>query len=189
MRTLLVAITALLAGCLDLTTTTGNDAGAGGAGSGGSGSSSGATSSGDAGAASSGSKGATSGTNCTTDATSGITLCEQIDACPGLVVDQGAFPGCGFRMNAASMYDLECGCGDSLCPIGAPTSCSDASQLLDQAQSSVLVCEELNAGSCLPLSGAAGSTQGGTGASQSTCDKSCESECAGDPNCIQMCGC
>ena len=36
----------------------------------------------------------------------------------------------------SSIYDLECGCGDSLCPIGTPTSCTTALQLLDQQQSS-----------------------------------------------------
>jgi hypothetical protein len=101
-----------------------------------------------------------------------------------MVVDQSAFVGCGFRLNAASPYDLECACGDFLCPIGAPASCTDAANLLDQAQSSLLVCQEAGEGTCLPLSGAAT----GTGP-QSTCDKACASECAGAPDCIQLCGC
>jgi hypothetical protein len=149
---------------------------------GGGGSSSSGRSGGDAGSGSSGSKGATSGTNCTTDPQSQITLCEQIANCPGVEVDPGAYPGCGFRLNAASLYDLECACGDSLCPIGVPTSCADAQQLLDQEQSSILVCQQTSEGTCLPLPTSGSGTQ-------SSCDKQCESECAGDPNCIQMCGC
>jgi hypothetical protein len=173
----LVCAALAAAGCLDLSKVLGGDAGDAGSGS-----SSGGTAAGDAGTTTSGTHGAQSGTNCATDPTSGITLCEAIDACPGLTVDQGAFPGCGWRMNAASLYDLECGCGDALCPIGTPTSCADAAQLLDQEQSSVIVCQQLSEGSCLPLAPA---SSGGT----STCDKSCESQCAGDPSCIQMCGC
>jgi hypothetical protein len=176
-----IVFAVLTAGCLDLTTAQG-DGGAGGRGSASGGSSSGTSPGGDAGGGSSGGKGATGGTNCTTDPASGITLCEQIDACPGLLVDQGAFPGCGFRMSAASTYDLECACGESLCPVGAPTSCADAAQLLDQAGSSVVVCQELNSGACLPISSPGSGNQG-------TCDKTCESDCAGEPNCIQLCGC
>ncbi|HEY1691337.1 MAG TPA: hypothetical protein VGG39_04205 [Polyangiaceae bacterium] len=168
--------------CLELSTG-GTDAGTSGTSS-----SSGATtatcSSADCSGSSGSSGGATSGTGCTTDPQSGVTLCEEITACPGVDVDQGAFPGCGFRMNASSTFDLECGCGDSLCPIGTPTSCASAQQLLDQGQSSIVVCEELDQGTCLPLSGSTSSS----GAS-STCDKTCESECAGEPSCIQLCGC
>ena len=161
--------------CLQLTTGDGT-----GTTTGSSGSSSGGTATASSGSSSS-SGGATTGTNCTTDPQSGITLCEQIANCPGVDVDPGAFPGCGFRMHASSIYDLECGCGDSLCPIGTPTSCTTALQLLDQQQSSIVVCEQLDQGTCLPLDADAGSS--------SSCDKSCESQCAGDPNCIQMCGC
>lgn len=179
---ILLPLALLTAGCGDLLTALGQGQDAGptsssdGSSSGDGGSSSSSSSS------SSGGGGATSGTNCGTDPSTGITLCEGIDLCPGLIVDQGAFPGCGFRLNAASPYDLECDCGDFLCPIGAPPSCAAAAQLLDQEQSSLNVCQQQNEGTCLSLA----PTGGGT---QSTCDKSCESECAGDPNCIQMCGC
>lgn len=182
MRALLLVGALMAPGCPDLLTGSRADAG-GGSGhpaDAGAGSDAGARS--DAGGGSSGGHGATSGTGCATDPTSGVTLCEAIAQCPGLVVDQGAFPGCGFRMQAASTYDLECACGDVLCPIGAATSCADAAQLLDQAQSSLSVCQEASSGTCMPL------TAGG-GGSQGTCDKACESQCAGDPNCIQMCGC
>jgi hypothetical protein len=146
------------------------------------GSTSGATS----GAAASGAgAGATTGVGCTTDPQSGITLCEQISNCPGVDVDPGAFPGCGFRLRGGSLYDLECGCGDSLCPIGVPSSCTTALELLDQQQSSIVVCEQVSQGTCLPLAGDGGAAGTGTG----SCDRQCESECGEDPNCIQLCGC
>jgi hypothetical protein len=169
----------LLPGCLSLTPTDSSDAG--GTSSSGSGSSSGAITSG---SGSSGS-GATSGTNCTTDPQSGITLCEQIANCPGVDVDPGAFPGCGFRLMASSVYDMECDCGDSLCPIGTPVNCATALQLLDQEASSLNVCQQVSEGTCLSLFGDGGATS----TSSSGCDKACESQCAGDPNCIQLCGC
>ncbi|MGH7293894.1 MAG: hypothetical protein ACRELB_03120 [Polyangiaceae bacterium] len=159
--------------------------------SGGSGSSSGGSDAGGAcasascsGSSGSSGGGATSGTGCTTDPQSGITLCEQIANCPGVDVDQGAYPGCGFRMQSGSIYDLECACGDVLCPIGTPVSCATALQLLDQEQTSIVVCQQVDQGSCLPILPAAGSGSGG-----STCDKDCESQCAGEPGCIQLCGC
>ena len=175
----LAAAPIALTGCLQLMTGDGTDGGTASGSS--SGSSSGSASSGSG----SGSGGATSGTNCVTDPQSGITLCEQIANCPGVDVDQGAFPGCGFRLHAPSIYDLECGCSDELCPIGNPTSCTAALQLLDQAGSSIVVCEQVDNGTCVSLLGDGGASS----SSSSNCDKACESECAGDPNCIQLCGC
>jgi hypothetical protein len=167
----------LLPGCLSLLPTETDDGGTSSTSS--SSSSSGGTSTG----SSSGGVGATSGTNCTT--ADGITLCEQIANCPGVDVDQGAFPGCGFRLNASSAYDLECGCGDSLCPIGTPVSCATALQLLNQETSSLNVCQQVDQGTCLSLIG-----DGGTSSSaSSTCDKACEAMCGGNPDCIQLCGC
>ncbi len=127
--------------------------------------------------------GSESGTNCTTDPQSGVVLCERIANCPSVDVAPGAFPGCGFRLHVTSLYDLECQCGDSLCPIGAPANCADAQRLLDQEQSSLFVCQQMSEGTCLPLAAPAAS---GT---TSACDKDCESRCAGDPSCIQGCGC
>lgn len=160
--------------CLQLST--GDGTGSGGGGGTTSGSSSGGTTGGKG--------GATSGSNCTTDSQSGVTLCESIANCPGVDVDQGAFPSCGFRLHGSSTYDLECDCSGSLCPIGSPTSCTDAQQLLSQT-SSLTVCEQLDNGTCLPLGGDGGASSSTT----SSCDKTCESQCAGDPTCIQMCGC
>jgi hypothetical protein len=166
-----------LTACLQLSTGDGTGSGSGLATS-----STGGTSSS---AASSGGVTATSGTGCTTDPQSGITLCEQISNCPGVDVEPGAFPGCGFRLHGTSLYDLECDCSDLLCPMGAPSSCTTAQQLLDQQGSSLAVCEQVSEGTCLSLVG-----DGGASSSTSTsCDKVCESECAGEPDCLQLCGC
>ena len=74
-----------------------------------------------------------------------------------------------------------------LCPIGTPVSCTTAVQLLEQQQSSVVVCQQVDEGSCLPIDLDAGT--GSSSGAGSTCDKTCESECAGEPGCIQLCGC
>jgi hypothetical protein len=177
MRCLLVVSALPLTACLQLSTGDGTDAGAAVAST----SSSGAASS----ASSAGAGTATSGTGCSTDAQSGITLCELVSNCPGVDVDPGAFPGCGFRLHGTSLFDLECDCGDSLCPIGAPSSCTTAQQLLDQEGSSLAVCEQVSEGTCLPLVGDGGASS----TTSSACDKGCESECAGDPDCVQLCGC
>src|SRR5580693_5281654 len=67
---------------------------------------------------SSGSGGATpTGSNCGTDSQTQITLCEGISLCPGVDVDPGALPNCGFQIHAGSVIDLECLCGEDLCPI------------------------------------------------------------------------
>lgn len=176
MRWLSLALALPLAACLQLGTETGDGTGAGvttPSGSGGGGSSSG------------GSSGAGVGTNCSTDPATQITLCERIPNCPGVDVDPGVFPSCGFQLHAASTFDIECWCGDALCPVGAATSCTTAGQMLDQQTSSLVVCEEASLGSCVYPGVDAGSGSSSTTA----CDKSCESQCAGEPGCIQLCGC
>ncbi|HEX8793880.1 MAG TPA: hypothetical protein VF765_23215 [Polyangiaceae bacterium] len=128
------------------------------------------------------------GTGCGTDSTSGITLCTGLNACQGLTVDQGAFGGCGFRMGGSSPYDLECLCpGGELCPIGAPTSCETAAQLLQQEQSALVVCQQASMGGCLSPagSGGSGSSSGGLSAACQTC----VDNCGGTPACYMSCGC
>jgi len=124
-------------GCMQIGTDTG------GGTSGGAGAATAATAAG-------GGDGGPSGKNCVQDSQGQLVLCEQIDTCPGVTVDQGAFPNCGFRLHASSALDLECVCDAVLCPIGVPTNCSAAQGLLDQ-QSSVTVCEQQDEGRCLPL--------------------------------------
>lgn len=124
----------------------------------------------------------TGGVSCTTDPQSGVILCEGLASCPGVDVDQGAFPNCGFRLHGPSTLDLECLCnGEYLCPMGVPTSCAAAQQLLDQQASALIVCQAVNQGSCLDVVVDAGSS--------SACDRACESQCQSDPGCISLCGC
>jgi hypothetical protein len=138
------------------------------------------------------------GAGCATDPATGVTLCEQTSLCPALSVDQGTFPSCGFRIHTGTVIDLECLCGDVLCPIGIADTCDQASQLLSSQTSSLTVCQQASDGRCVQVTGDGGASPTPTAAptsttspapSTSTCDKVCEAECAGEPNCIQLCGC
>lgn len=178
MRVALALLSALsLVACVNMDTGTGSDAGS--------------TSSSADGGVTQG-----TGTNCGTDPTTGVTLCDGLSSCPGLSVSQSAFPECGFRMGGASAFDLECLCpGNYLCPVGAPTSCSDAQQLLSQEMSSVQVCAQMGTGGCLPV-GASGGSGSGSGSSSgssttglSAACQACVSSCGGTPACYQSCGC
>jgi hypothetical protein len=168
----------LLGGCLQ--TGFGTGTGTGGAGQGAS----------DASADSSRDGGASpeqTGSACLQDPQSGVVLCEQINLCPGVVVDPGLYPNCGFRPNAGSTLDLECMCGQSLCPIGVAASCASAEQLLE-AQSSLVVCLQENEGRCVSLP--AGGTSGSGAASPCPpAGQTCAEQCGGTPACFQACGC
>ena len=86
------------------------------------------------------------------------------------------------------MIDLECLCnGEMLCPIGVPDTCNQATQLLS-SQTALVVCEEASDGRCVQV-GPSDAGAAGDAATPSPCDKQCESECAGEPDCIQLCGC
>jgi hypothetical protein len=160
-----------LAACLQVST--GTDTGPG--------ASSGAGTS--AASAASAAGGTTGGTGCSTDPQSGVTLCTGTAACPGVTVDPNAFPICGFVLHAGGTLDLECLCSDSLCPIGVPRTCAQASQLLT-TQTLLLVCQQASDGRCVQLTTPdAGSSGSGT------CLQQCRSDCAGVPNCMQLCGC
>ena len=115
---------------------------------------------------------AATGTNCGTEATTGSVLCTGISACPDITVDQSLLSGCGFRIRGGEVLDLECGCSGSLCPIGAPTTCAEATQLL-QNQTLPSVCLQLSEGP-LPVPGAATTTS-----TTSTCDQNCAANCVG----------
>jgi len=161
-----------LVGCLQITTGTGDGTGGGGGSGGSGGSAASGSGSGDAGP---------SGSGCTEDPQSQVILCEQIDSCPGVVVDQGLYPGCGFRLHGAAAIDLECVCADELCPVGVASTCADAQQLL-AAQSSLLVCQQASEGRCLPLGAP------DAGSASSPCS-ACAAQCGGSPGCFQACGC
>jgi hypothetical protein len=123
------------------------------------------------------------GTACTDDPQTQVTLCEATSLCPGVVVDPGALPNCGFQLHPGSVLDLECLCGTALCPIGVPQTCAQATQLL-ASQTSLVVCQQVSNATCIELAPAA--TDAGAA---SSCDKQCETECSGEPDCIQLCGC
>ena len=83
----------------------------------GTGSGSGAAGDGGSGAASASVK----GLGCGVERETGALLCAGVSVCPGLLVDQAIYPGCGFRANG-STFDLQCACQDVLCPIGTPNT-------------------------------------------------------------------
>ena len=142
------------------------------------------TGSGSTSAASSSDDGTGTGVGCTTDPATQVVLCAGINACPGVSIDPGAFPGCGFRVNAGGApIDLECLCSGSVCPIGAPTTCAQASQLL-QSQTVLGVCEQVSEGLCVQVAAPpdAGSVAPG-------CDRTCQSQCGSAADCLQICGC
>ena len=135
-----------------------------------------------AGAANAGSNGGASatGTNCGVDPSSGIALCLGISSCPNARVDPDQFPDCGYRI-AGSTIDLECLCGDSLCPMGSAASCLEAKALLAE-QSAQGVCAGIAEGRCHVVQGSSHSTA-------SSCDKECRAQCGGVPGCVTLCGC
>jgi hypothetical protein len=149
----------------------------------------------DAGTVSTGDGGAlgsdTSGTGCGTDPTTGVTLCVGASECPSISVDQSVFPECGFYFTDGSVY-LACLCSNFLCPIGQPATCDQAASLL-QSTNEGTVCGETASNGCTEVSSGAASTSAGMGTTTpdggSGCDMTCESDCAGEPDCIQLCGC
>lgn len=144
-----------------------------------SGSSADAGSAGSGGLSASGGASAT-GTNCGVDPSSGVTLCLGISSCPKVRVDPDQFPDCGYRI-AGNRLDLECLCGDSLCPVGSAASCLDAQALLSDG-SAQAVCAGIAEGRCQVVKQTSNT-------STSTCDKACRAECGGVPDCVTFCGC
>jgi len=161
-----------LASCMQVTTDTGSGANGSGAGS---------TSSGGEDGGSDGT-GGTGGTGCTLDPATQVTLCAQIGACPRVSVDPAMFPGCGFRPGGAASFDLECLCSGSLCPMGVPTTCAQAAQLV-QTQNVLGVCQQVAEGRCVQVAAPDASTVA------PSCDRTCQSQCGGATDCLQICGC
>lgn len=93
--------------------------------------------------------GATKGAACKQHQPSGISLCKQMDLCPALIVDAELYDNCGFRVPSSGI-DLECFCGDALCPAGTALTCTDAQNLL-AVQSELLICSQLSEGRCAAL--------------------------------------
>jgi hypothetical protein len=129
------------------------------------------------------------GTGCSKDPTTGVTLCTGTSACPDVTVDPSVYPDCGFYITATAVY-LACLCSGYLCPIGQPATCDQAAALL-QSSNEGSVCGEASNNQCSAIPTGTGAAEMTTsdGGSGSGCDKNCESMCAGEPDCIQLCGC
>jgi hypothetical protein len=127
------------------------------------------------------------GLGCGTEVETRTVLCSGVSVCPGLVVDQDVYPGCGFRVNG-STFDIQCACAKDLCPLGTPRTCTDAKKLLDQ-QNRLLVCAQANEGRCISTSSSTKPTPSST--NNRGCDPQCMVECArtGASNCSFVCGC
>jgi hypothetical protein len=138
------------------------------------GSSAAASSSEDAGASGSST---TKGASCT-QVSSTISLCLYISSCPNLILNPQVFPSCGFRIHGDAI-DPECLCGNYICPIGSPTSCSEAAADSSGDVNYDSVCEQSVDGHCTAL---------GTGGSSSACE-TCVQNCDNVPSCVEACGC
>ncbi len=88
-----------------------------------------------------------SGINCGADPQTGNVLCLGLSSCPGLIVDQNNYPGCGFRVTGGTTIDIECACSGYLCPLGVATSCTQAKSLL-ASQTYAGVCVQVSEGRC-----------------------------------------
>lgn len=168
----LVALAALPAACLDISTGTGGQGGA------------------PAAAADAGAAAGPEGAGCGTDPTTGVTLCTATSECPTLAVDHDAFPHCGFRIRGTAT-ELLCLCEGQLCPVGVYASCNEAAQLLS-AQTESNVCVQRLEGRCSAGAGASGGGQTpvtGVDPAVKTCNEQCTRECAGVPGCSALCGC
>ena len=125
------------------------------------------------------------GAGCGTESGSHTQLCVATSACPTVVVDTQALPHCGFRIKAGAS-ELVCGCGDSICSMGAYTTCAQAAALLT-SQTEQQVCTQVAEDRCsvgVPPPSTSSSSSGG-----SSCDKACMAECGGGGACASICGC
>jgi hypothetical protein len=90
----------------------------------------------------------TLGLYCGRDPVSGVELCLGVATCPNNLVDQDAFPECGFRFEG-DKYDFVCLCDNELCPVGPVTRCTDITALMER-QSAQSVCAQRGEGRCVP---------------------------------------
>jgi hypothetical protein len=125
------------------------------------------------------------GTGCAVNQDLGIQLCASTTACPSVVVDDSAFPNCGWRI-VNGVADLQCDCNGLMCPIGTPVTCAQAAMIL-QGQTAVTVCQQLGDGRCVQSTPPPAATQ--SSGSGGSCDQNCAADCSGNPTCLSMCGC
>jgi len=127
------------------------------------------------------------GAGCGIESVSGQQLCIATSICPKVVVNTEAMPHCGFRIKG-NASELVCGCGDSVCSMGAFTTCSQAAALL-QSQSEGAVCAQVGEGRCFTGKPSGGASSSSSSSSGSTCDRSCLQECGSAAGCASICGC
>jgi hypothetical protein len=123
------------------------------------------------------------GAGCGIESQSGAQLCRATSACPTVVVDSQAFPHCGFRIKGTSS-ELMCGCAESVCSMGAFTTCAQAAALLT-SQTEAAVCTQVGEGRCFAGTPSTSSSSG----SNPTCDHVCLQECGQGAGCASICGC
>jgi hypothetical protein len=170
-----LALCGVAAGCVQVSTGTGDP------------SSGSTTPTGSTTAAGDDSGGGGTGTSCGTDPQTGTVLCLGVSGCPNLTIDPSAWPSCGFRNTGSTTMDLECLCGDSLCPIGVATSCEQATQLLS-AQNQLMVCEQIAEQRCVAVTPVPTATEDAGGV-PSTCNQTCLVGCGTAADCLAVCGC
>ena len=124
------------------------------------------------------------GAGCGIESGSGQQLCIATSLCPKVVVDTTAMPHCGFRIKGGAS-ELVCACGDSICSMGAFSTCTQAASLL-QSQTEAAVCAQVGEGRCFA---ATPSTSSSSSSSGSTCDRQCLQECGSGAGCASICGC
>ncbi len=126
---------------------------------------------------------AVQGASCTA-ITASISLCQYISACPDLTLNVKVFPECGFRIHGSAI-DPECLCeNEYLCPIGSPTTCTEAAQAAGGDTTYDSVCEQVGTGGCKDLTAGTGA-----GSTTSAACQQCVSSCDNVPSCIDACGC
>jgi len=125
------------------------------------------------------------GAGCGIETGSGQPLCMATSLCPKVVVDTQATPHCGFRVRGAAS-ELVCACGDSICSMGAFSTCAQAAALL-QTQTEAAVCTQVNEGRC--FAGTPSTSSSGSSGSNPACDRTCLQECGSGAGCASICGC
>lgn len=127
------------------------------------------------------------GAGCGIETGSGQPLCIATSLCPKVVVDTKATPHCGFRVKGAAS-ELVCACGDSICSMGAFSTCAQAAALL-QTQTEAAVCTQVTEGRCFAAAPGSSGSSGSSSGSNPACDRTCLQECGSGAGCASICGC
>jgi hypothetical protein len=120
------------------------------------------------------------GAGCAVDPETRVELCTTVNVCPRLAVDHDVFPFCGLRPRG-DFFDLACWCNGFVCPMGAPTTCTEARRLLE-TQFEAQVCAQVSEGRCTQPQ--RDGVDGGR-----RCDEDCLRACGGGSASGEVCGC